>query len=101
MTPNQTFGAAIAAVKEGKRISREGWNGKGMFVFRQVPAEIPPAVIPAMQSLPPAVKAEFARRGGVIRYSDQLALVKPDNAISGWTSSPADVLAEDWCILDD
>ena len=24
------FGAAIKALKEGKRVAREGWNGKGM-----------------------------------------------------------------------
>lgn len=26
--------AAIKAVREGHRIARSGWNGKGMYVFR-------------------------------------------------------------------
>ena len=28
---NRTFGEAIEALKEGKRVSREGWNGKNMW----------------------------------------------------------------------
>lgn len=94
------FGEAIEAVKQGKRITREGWNGIGMFVFRQVPAEIPLEVIPKMQSLPESVKEEFIKRGDSIRYSNQLALVKVDNSINGWAPSTADTLAEDWLILD-
>ena len=31
------FGEALEAVKEGKKIARTGWNGKGMFVY-YVPA---------------------------------------------------------------
>ena len=27
------FGQAIEALKEGKRVARAGWNGKGMFLF--------------------------------------------------------------------
>ena len=27
------FGKAIEALKAGKKVAREGWNGKGMFLF--------------------------------------------------------------------
>ena len=27
------FGDAIRAMKSGKRVARDGWNGKGMFLF--------------------------------------------------------------------
>lgn len=93
------LGMAIEALKAGKRVCRAGWNGKGLFVFMQVPATIPPEVIPKMQSLPESVKEEFAARGGSISYSNQLALVKPDGQISGWAPSASDALAEDWIIL--
>jgi hypothetical protein len=33
MLKNQNFGQAIEALKKGKRVAREGWNGKGMFLF--------------------------------------------------------------------
>lgn len=100
MTKNHTFGEAVEAAKQGKRISREGWNGKGMFVFMQIPSEINEEVIPKMQSVPQFVKDEFARRGGNIRYKNQLAMVYPDNTIYGWVASPSDVCENDWCILD-
>ena len=32
------FGEAIKALKEGKRVARSGWNGKGMFLL-YVPSE--------------------------------------------------------------
>ena len=100
MEKNLSFGQAVQALHEGKRVSREGWNGKGLFVFKQVPAEIGADIIPKMQSLPQAVKDEFVKRGGSISYKNQLAMVYPDNAIYGWVVSPSDALENDWCILD-
>lgn len=93
------FGAAVQAMKNGKRVARSGWNGKGLFVFMQVPATIGTDVIPKMQSLPQSVKDEFAKRGVAINYSNQCALVNPDNSINGWAPSITDSLAEDWEVL--
>lgn len=93
------FSEAIEAAKQGKKIARLGWNGAGMFVFMQVPAEIEYDVIPKMHSLPQSVKDEFIRRGGAISYRNQLAIVKPNNEINGWAPSGSDSLAEDWVIL--
>ena len=100
MTTNHTFGEAIEAAKAGKRIAREGWNGKGLFVFVQVPATIEEDIIPKMQSLPQSVKDEFALRGGAIHYSNQWALVDTHNRVNGWAPSASDALATDWIILD-
>lgn len=97
---NLDFGVAIKALKEGKRVARKGWNGKGMFVFMQVPAVIQKDIIPKMQSLPQSVKDEFARRSEDIQYSNQLAIVNTNNLINGWAPSVSDSLAEDWEILD-
>jgi hypothetical protein len=110
------FGKAIEALKEGKRVCRSGWNGKGLFVFMQVPARISvEKIVPVMQSLPPLVKVEFKRRfqettkdvgndsahnHSTIDYVNQLALVKPDNTINGWSPSTEDALSKDWVILD-
>lgn len=100
MIENQTFGAAIQALHEGKIVSRAGWNGKGMFIFRQVPSEVPVEVIPRMTSLPEAVKERVLERGKPLRYQNQLAIVYPDNNVYGWVASPSDVLEADWCIHD-
>ncbi len=100
MKENLNFGQAVEALKEGKRVARKGWNGKGMFVFAQIPAEITEDIVPKMQSLPQSVKDEFARRGGSIRYKNQFAIVYPCNTIYGWLASPSDVLENDWIVLD-
>jgi uncharacterized protein (DUF1919 family) len=100
MYENLNFGQAIEALKQGKRVARQGWNGKGLFIFMQVPSEINEEIVPKMQSLPQTVKDEFARRGGSISYSNQMALVNPNNSINGWAPSSSDTLSEDWVILD-
>lgn len=102
-----TFGEAIKALHEGKRVQRKGWNGKGLFIFMQVPSSVPADIVPKMTSLPQSVKDEFKRRfngpdmtDGTIKYQNQLAMVYPDNNIYGWVASPSDVLENDWIILD-
>jgi hypothetical protein len=101
------FGKAIEALKEGKMVQRKGWNGKGLFVFMQVPARIGKPIVPKMQSLPQSVKDEFAKRFNdptreidAIYYENQLALVDTENFISGWAPSVSDSLAGDWIVLD-
>ncbi len=85
-------------MKNGHLVSREGWNGKGLFVFMQVPSEVPAAIVPKMSSLPPAVKSLLHERSVPIRYSNQFAIIQPDSTINGWTPSPSDAAAVDWCI---
>ena len=104
---SMNFGQAIEALKEGKKVQRTGWNGKGLFVFMQVPSTINREIVPKMQSLPQSVKDEFERRFNdpneqidAIYYDNQLALVNPSNLITGWVASVSDSLANDWVILD-
>lgn len=98
MIVNQTFGQAIEALKQGKIVSRAGWNGKNLFVFRQVPSEVPAEIIPKMTSLPPAVKAVLVKSGAPITYQNQFCIVYPDNSLHGWQPSGSDALATDWQI---
>lgn len=104
---NVNFNVVIEALNQGKRVTRQGWNGKNLFVFKQVPSIIHRAIVPNMQSLPQSVKDEFERRFNdpnqqvdAIYYNNQLALVHPSNLITGWAPSVSDVLAEDWVVLD-
>lgn len=101
------FGEAVEALKAGKRIARTGWNGKGMFIFMQVPSVIHKDVVPKMQSLPQTVKNYFQKTFDnpneqitTITYSNQMAIVQASNLINGWAPSSSDTLAEDWVVLD-
>lgn len=95
-----TYGQVIEALKVGKTACRTGWNGTGMFIFKQVPANVKIQYVPNMQSLPDNVKDEFVKRGLDLNYSNQICIVKLDNTIDSWVASSSDTFAEDWIILD-
>lgn len=69
------FGDALSALKEGKRVSRTGWNGKGMWLELQVPDAHSKMTLPY-----------------VYMKTAQDDLVP-------WLASQTDVLAEDWGIV--
>lgn len=96
---NQNFGQAIEALKQGKRVAREGWNGKGMFLVLAGGYEVP------KESLRPGthITKEFLESRGV----DSMKITKhidmwtaQNDYVSGWLVSQTDMLSEDWVILD-
>jgi len=112
MIENQNFGQAIEALKEGKRVARKGWNGKGMFIFER-PADVLEVgfIIDKVKSLPKSVKDFFkaqdekeepSERGiGRVKFGSYLCMYAADKTIvNGWLASQTDILSEDWCILD-
>jgi len=84
ITENQPYPAALEALSNGLIVSHADLP-PGTFIFRQVPSEVPAAVIPRMSSLPDSVKAELIRRGGSIRYQNQWCIVHPSGTIEGWS----------------
>ena len=93
-----TFGQAIEALRGGLMVQRQGWNGKGMFVFKQVPSPIAAEIVPRMTSLPQAVKDEFIQRVQGPAYESQMAIVHPDGQVDSWVASSSDTFATDWQI---
>lgn len=95
------FGHAIEALKEGCAIRRSGWNGKGLFVVKQVPAHITENIIPNMQSLPQSAKnILMSRENPHIDYTNQMLIINPDGRADSWVPSSSDIFAEDWEILE-
>lgn len=95
------FGHAIEALKEGCVIRRSGWNGKGLFVVKQVPAHITGDIIPNMQSLPQSAKnILMSRENPHIDYTNQMLIINPDGRADSWVPSSSDIFAEDWEILE-
>ena len=94
---NYDFGTAIKFLKAGGAIRRAGWNGKGMFVIKQVPANIKADIIPNMQSLPQIAKDILMTRSDAhIDYTNQMLIINPDGRADSWVPSSSDVFAEDW-----
>lgn len=73
------FGTAIKFLQAGGAIRRSGWNGKGLFVVKQVPSHITGDIIPKMQSLPQIAKDILMKRENPhIDYTNQMLIINPD-----------------------
>jgi len=85
------FSTALIWLKEGKKVCRLGWNGKGMFAF-----------------LVPGSKFEVSREplasimpiGTPVNYRPHLDLKAVDGSIGVWTPSTSDLLADDWMVVE-
>lgn len=96
------FGEAVEALKSGLAVRREGWNGKGLFVVKQVPSHITGDIIPKMQSLPKSAKTILmSRKNPHIDYTNQMLIINPGGRADSWVPSSSDVFAEDWEIVDE
>lgn len=81
------FGQALEILKQGGKVAREGWNGKGMFVFL-----VPGSTFKVNR--PPLLG--IYEEGTEINYHAHIDMKTADNKIVPWLASQTDVLAEDW-----
>lgn len=84
------IGEAIKAVKSGRKITREGWNGIGQFVYY-----VPSAKFEAYTD----VGREIADREGKVKYGAYLAIHTNYGIVNTWVPSISDLLADDWRIV--
>ena len=82
-----TFGDALIALKEGKKVARSGWNGKGMFLFLGRNLEFDGPLI-ANEDEPPM----YVPPSIIMKTADNQLVV-------GWLASQTDMLANDWGIV--
>jgi hypothetical protein len=75
------FGEAIKKLKEGGRVARCGWNGKGIFIELQVPDEHSKMTSPYI----------FIDTTGLQTDNPHA----PKSRVP-WLASQTDMLAEDW-----
>lgn len=95
--PSMNFGQAIEAIKEGKRVAREGWNGKGMFIYLVKGTTIS---VPNLRN--EAMKHVGSNRATAdsVRINSHIDMQAADDSIVvGWLASQTDMLAEDWVII--
>lgn len=76
------FGDALNCLKNGKKVARIGWNGKGLWLELQRPDEFSKMTLPYIY----------------INYP-QDAQNTPGARVP-WLASQTDMLAEDWVIVE-
>lgn len=82
------FGLAIEAAKQGKKIARRGWNGKNQHIELA-------SCISYMNSEGKIVNAAHDAIG-----NQAFAFVGTSGVQMGWLASQADMLANDWYIVE-
>lgn len=87
------FGQAIEALKQGKKVARRGWNGKGMWV----------ALMPALYLDKGVINARTQKYIGTETDLDSqpyfVLWTANQKWQPGWNASTPDVLAEDWSVV--
>lgn len=84
------FGEAIRRLKVGKRVARQGWNGKGMYLFL-AEGTTHPVRVGAIGEVQITTSPEL------LPVTDTICMRTAQNTIvPGWLASQTDMLAEDW-----
>lgn len=73
-----TMGAAIEYMRDGLKVARKNWNGKGMNVHLVSPSKF-----------------------GHTQFTDFLEITSVDATKTPWAASQTDILAEDWYVVED
>lgn len=88
------FSKALKLVRQGKRIARNGWNGKGMFVVYQRGY---PNGIPSNRQ---TAEAWGLNEGDLFKVEPYLQIKMANGSHAMWVASINDLLAEDWHVVE-
>lgn len=88
------IGLAVIFLKEGFRVARKGWNGKGMYIIymRGYPDGVP--------CNKPTAEALGIKEGDNVVINPYFMLKCADGSYSSWVPSVSDSLAEDWYVVE-
>lgn len=77
------FGEALRALKDGEKVARKGWNGKGMWLELQMPDLFSKMTLPYIY----------------LNYPENAQ--NTPGARVPWIASQTDMLSEDWEVVND
>ena len=91
-----SFGQALDLLKQGKKVAREGWNGKGMYLWIK-----PATTIQTQWCKDPLLKAICDNNGGEIEALGTICMYTTNASgrkaiLTGWLASQSDMLESDW-----
>jgi hypothetical protein len=89
---NLSFGHAIELMKKDCKVAREGWNGKGMFIYIQNSSFITKEM---------GRNEVLKNIEGDIKINAHIDMKSADGSIViGWLASQIDMLSNDWVIVN-
>ncbi|MBO0423851.1 DUF2829 domain-containing protein [Enterococcus plantarum] len=84
------FEQILPFLKEGKKVFRTGWNGRGMFIVRQ--KGYPEGISCNRQT----AEAWDLSEGDLFKDNPYLQIKNADGTHEMWVPSIGDIFAEDW-----
>jgi len=90
---NGTFSWALEMLKQGKKVARDGWNGKGMWI----------ALVDGTAFIQPSKDSPYWNAGieHAINIDPHIDMFTASGSMQpGWLASQADLLSCDWNIVD-
>ena len=94
-TEHLSFGDAVAALKEGLRVARSGWNGKGMFLALVNGSDADYHVNSRIFGT-----GEDGNSEKQMPILDAIYMKTANDELVPWLASQTDVLSEDWQIVE-
>ncbi|MDE7133615.1 MAG: DUF2829 domain-containing protein [Lachnospiraceae bacterium] len=92
------FGTAIGFLKDGMKVARRGWNGKGMFLYLSNGGIVPKEQFRALDMVE---GTNAVKNGESVEYAPHIDMKSADGTVViGWLASQTDMLAEDWEIVE-
>lgn len=88
------FGMALNHLKVGSKLSRDGWNGKNMFVVYQ--KGYPEGISCNKQT----AEAWGLNEGDLFKVEPYLQIRMANGSHAMWVPSINDILSEDWKIVE-
>lgn len=83
-------------MKEGKRVAREGWNGKGMFLYL-----VKGTLVDKENLRNEAAFQPTEDNTGVVHFLSHIDMFTAQKTVNvGWLASQTDMLAEDWQLVE-
>ncbi len=93
------FGQAVEALKQGKKVYRCGWNGKGMFVF-MVSGDTVPVKNAKADIVNHLYAGEMIGDYETVTFNPHMVIKNVDGSLSTWVPSINDCLADDWVTFE-
>ena len=94
------FGTALEELKQGNKVARKGWNGKGMFIYLTTGTVVPFENL-KQETAKNLLCAKTLRHDGSVEFKSHIDMKAADGSITiGWAPSQVDMLAEDWEVVE-
>lgn len=100
-TKRLSFEAALIKLKDGNKLQREGWNGKGQFVVMMPALYLPPYNTQGTERKVNDRTAKWIGEDAPLDCQPYIALYNSQKQWQpGWVPSQGDLFANDWQVAD-